>query len=380
MISVLVDVLTRKLEPILKTRESMPSDGEGLAGLVYPPVSLSRILDLTYSNAFHTQCIALKAEMSVGLEYEAPSNVERFLEEITGDQDTFLDLLGMVVWDWECLGNGYLEIARSRQGRIGEIYHVHGQTVYASVAGNRLTEYAQETDGQVLFSPFGARNGRNELFHLKRYSPLSTWYGLPEWVACLEALRLDQEKKTFYAAFFKNFAVPALAVVLEGAEFDESIEKKIQDGFNQMKGAENAFRALMLSIPFENATVKFEKLMADFRDMPFDKLTQATREEILAAHGVPPRLVGIVTAGQLGGAGEADGQLRNFIATKVEPRTKFIERKITLLLRDAGLPEVFKLKGIRPSAEEGGTPDEAISAEAAAMDEVLKSLNRRGGF
>ena len=94
-----------------------------------------------------------------------------------------------------------------------------------------------------------------------------------------------------------------------------------------MKGAENAFRALMLSIPFENATVKFEKLMADFRDMPFDKLTQATREEILAAHGVPPRLVGIVTAGQLGGAGEADGQLRNFIATKVEPRTKFIEHK-----------------------------------------------------
>ncbi len=375
----LVDVLTRKLEPILKMRESMPSDGEGLSGLVYPPVSLSRILDLTYSNAFHTQCIALKAEMSVGLEYEAPGNVERFLEEITGDQDTFLDLLGMAAWDWECLGNGYFEIARSRKGQIGEIYHVHGQTVYASAVGNRLAEYVQETSGQVLFSPFGAKDGRNELFHLKRYSPLSTWYGLPEWVACLEALRLDQEKKTFYAAFFRNFAVPALAVVLEGAEFDESIERKLQEGFNQMKGAENAFRALLLSIPFENAEVKFHKLMADFKDMPFDKLTQATREEILAAHGVPPRLVGIVTAGQLGGAGEADGQLRNFVGTKIEPRSRFLERKVNLLCRDAGLPEEFKLKGIRPAPQETAT-DEAAQAEAAAIDEVLKSLNRRGGF
>lgn len=377
----LVDVLTRNLEPILKARESMPSEGEGLTGLVYPPVSLNQILGLTYSNAFHTQCISLKAEMAIGLEYEAPGAVENFLEGISGDQDTFLDLLAMVTWDWECLGNGYLEVARSRKGQIGELYHVHAQTVYPSTNGNRLSEYVQETTNQVRFSTFGTRDGnRNELFHIKRYTPLSTYYGLPEWVACMEALRLDQEKKTFYAAFFKNFAVPALAVVLEGAEFDEAIEKKIQAGFNQMKGAENAFRALMLSIPFEGATVRFEKLMADFKDMPFDKLTQATREEILAAHGVPPRLVGIITAGSLGGGGEAEGQLLNFIATKIEPRTKFLERKVKLLLRDAGLPEEFVLKGIRPVSPKELSPKEQAAAEKEAIAEVLKSLNRRGGF
>ena len=376
----LIDIMKSEMEPIFKSRESMPSEGEGLTGLVYPPVSLFQILDLTYSNAFHTQCVALKAEMSVGLEYESPAAVEKFLEDVSGDRDTFLDLLSKFVWDWECLGNGYFEIARGRKGRIGELYHVHAQTVYSSVNDNRLREYVQETTTQVTFSPFGARNGRNELFHIKRYSPLSTWYGLPEWVACLEALRLDQEKKTFYAAFFKNFAVPALAVILEGAEFDESIEKKLQEGFNRMKGAENAFRALLLSVPFENAKVRFEKLMADFKDMPFDKLTQATREEILAAHGVPPRLVGIVTAGQLGGASEAEGQLQNFIATKIEPRTKFIERKVKLLLRDAGLPEEFTLKGIRPRIPGNITPGETAEAETSAMGEILKMLDRRGGF
>lgn len=376
----LVDVLKRNMEPILKSRESLPSDGEGLAGVVYPPVSLDQILGLTYSNAFHTQCISLKAEMSIGLEYEAPSNVEAFLENLAGEQDSFLDLLSMFAWDWECLGNAYFEIARSRKGQIGELYHVHAQTVYASVQNNRLDEYVQELGKRVTFAPFGAHDGRNELFHLRRYSPLSTWYGLPEWVACLEALRLDQEKKTFYAAFFRNFAVPALAVVLEGAEFDEAIEKKIQEGFNQMKGAENAFRALLLSVPFEGSKVHFEKLMADFKDMPFDKLTQATREEILAAHGVPPRLVGIVTAGQLGGGGEAEGQLLNFIATKIEPRTKFLERKVKLLLRDAGLLEEFTLKGIRPVVPKEISPGDGSSIGGATIDEILKSLDSRGGF
>ena len=80
------------------------------------------------------------------------------------------------------------------------------------------------------FSAFGARDGQNELFAFRRYTPLSTWYGLPEWVAALEALRLDQEKKSFYAAFFRNYAVPSLAVVLTGAEFDEETEKTIREG------------------------------------------------------------------------------------------------------------------------------------------------------
>lgn len=346
----------QKCEPVRKDREGAPIEGETFSGIAYPPLALSEILTLAYSNAFHTQCIALKSEMAVGMEYEAPKQVEDYLESLAVQQDSFLDLLNMVAWDWECLGNGYLEIARDRKGRIAELYHMHGQTVFSSTEGNKLKEYQQWIDTTIPFSVFGDRDGRNELMHFKRYTPFSSWYGLPEWVACLEALRLDQEKKTFYAAFFKNFAVPSLAVVLEGAEFDVETERKLQEGFAMMKGNDNAFRTLLLSIPMSDAKVKFERLMADFKDMPFDKLSQVTREEILAAHGVPPRLVGIVTAGALGGGDEAATQLNNFLRTKIQPRTKYLERRVKRILRDAGLPEEFVLKGTEPEATEA-TPD-----------------------
>lgn len=377
-----------RLEPILKARESYPAEGQGFSGasgLVYPPLSLAQVLSLTYSNAFHTQCIALKADMAVGLEYEAPKQVEKFLEDVSGG-DPFLELLQKVVFDWECMGNGYFEVARSRKGQIGELYHVHAQTVFIDARQNRLAGFVQEVEGSVKFSAFGACDGQNELFQFKRYTPLSTWYGLPEWVAALEALRLDQEKKSFYAAFFKNFAVPSLAVVLTGAEFDETTEATIREGFKQVKGVDNAHKTMLLSVPFEDAKISFEKLMVDLKDLPFEKLSQSTREEILAAHGVPPRLVGIVTAGALGGGGEMEGQMLSFVEMKVKPRMAYLQNRIRRLLRDQGLPEEFTLKGITPSmpkeqAEaQAITPQERAAAEAAATEEVLKALRVRGSF
>lgn len=365
-----------RLEPLIKALVATPAEGENIAGVVYPPVDLQQILQLSHSNAFHSTCIELKASMTVGIEYEAPVQVEKFLEDVSGDTP-FLELLQQAIYDWEGLGNGYLEIARSKKGRqIGELGHVHGHTVFAVQEGNRLSEYWQETASASTqkFAPFGEHGEQNELFHFRRYTPLSSFYGLPSWIAALEALRLDQEKKVFYSSFFRNNAVPSMAIVLQGAEFDAGTEAVIRDGLRETKGAENAHKTILLSVPFDGAEIKFHMLSSDLKDMPFDKLSQATREEILAAHAVPPRLVGIVTAGQLGGGGEAEGQLQIFNETSIKPRMAYVERRVKRLLRDAGQPEEFKLKGITPTPvslekETDGAVDPAVAA-------VMKSLSK----
>ncbi len=206
-------------EQLIKALVATPADGDGMTGIIYPPVNLETILNLSHSNAFHSTCIELKASMAVGVEYEAPLQIEKYLEEISGSTP-FLELLQQIVYDWEGLGNGYMEISRSKKGQqVGEIGHVHGHTVYAVQEGKRLAEYWQETasSGTEKFSLFGVKDARNELLHFRRYTPLSSFYGLPSWIAALEALRLDQEKKVFYSAFFKNFAVPSMAIVLIAA-------------------------------------------------------------------------------------------------------------------------------------------------------------------
>jgi hypothetical protein len=172
---------------------------------------------------------------------------------------------------------------------------------------------------------------------------------------------------------------------MTGAEFSEEVENTIRSGFEKLKGVENAHKTMLLSVPFpkDEAEIKFEKLMVDLKDLPFEKLSQATREEILAAHGVPPRLVGIVTAGQLGGGSEMEGQMLSFIEMKVRPRMVYLENRVKLLLRDAGLPEEFKLKGIAPRVGDPGPDTRSAGgdrSEDPAVREVLKSLEARGGF
>jgi hypothetical protein len=76
--------------------------------------------------------------------------------------------------------------------------------------------------------------------------------------------------------------------------------------------------------------VRFEKLGLEVpKDASFDQLRSRCRDNIVSGHGVYPRLVGIVTAGQLGGGGEATGQLKTFQEITINPRQSMFEKKIT---------------------------------------------------
>jgi HK97 family phage portal protein len=195
----------------------------------------------------------------------------------------------------------------------------------------QLSGYGSHTP----FLPFGSGD-LNEILHIRKKNIFSNFYGVPEWLPALESLRLDQNIKLFNSSFFKNSAKPDYAVILEGADFSPEAEKKIKDALKQTKGVENAHRTLILGVPFEDAKLRIEKIEQNMKDWDFEKITKASREEIIAAHGVPPRLLGIVTAGQPGGGGEMEGQLKTFYKTIIQPEGNYIAEKLNKILRAGG--------------------------------------------
>jgi phage portal protein len=74
----------------------------------------------------------------------------------------------------------------------------------------------------------------------------------------------------------------------------------------------------------ENAKVRIEDL-SKVEDISFEKLKNLNRDEIIAAHGVPPRMMGIINASQLGGGGEVAQQLHSFNELTIIPKQKQIE-------------------------------------------------------
>jgi hypothetical protein len=77
--------------------------------------------------------------------------------------------------------------------------------------------------------------------------------------------------------------------------------------------------------------------------------------EIISCHGVPPRLAGIMIPGSLGGGGEASGELKIFLNTRIKPLQNIFGGQL-----DAFFMEVFGIKtditfkafDIMPSAAE----------------------------
>lgn len=373
MNSIIENIPSTRLEPLLKAKKSQPPALEGRFEYVDPPADLNRILELSLSNAYHWRCIDLISDAAVGVGYETDEKSRAFLEEIS-QGEPFLDLLKRFAVDLEWSGNAYFEIARDARGRIAELYNVHSQTIWITPneAGNRPGGYVQNIDeAPIYFSPLGRRRGEcNEMLHARTFTPLSTFYGLPRWIAVLDTLRLDQEKKIFLASFFHNSAVPDLAVVLEGAEFDKATEDALRCALTEMKGADNAHRTLLMSIPFDNAKIRFEKLTADMKDLHFKELSESTDSEIIAAHGVPPRLVGMMTPGQLGGGGEVTGQLELFMETVIKPRMRFLEGQVHRLLRAAGFHSSFALTPINVGALTGA----AEAGSQSVSQKIIKSL------
>ena len=172
----------------------------------------------------------------------------------------------------------------------------------------------------------------NTLLHFANYTQEDRHYGLPDWRGCIPDIELDYYAALYNQKFFINSGIPDLVIIVEGGQFDEDTEKKVVSFFQaNFKGIENAHRTLYLPVNSENIKVRFEKLTVDQkdRDGSFEKLRAQCRDNIVSAHGVPPRLIGVVTSGQLGGSGEVHGQLRIFKEITIEPRQSLFEMKLS---------------------------------------------------
>jgi len=277
------------------------------AGWIEPFFSFQGALDLYYENTWHRRCLLTKSGL---LSQIAETNLEKFLPKDMNPK-TFLKAF---VLNLEIYGTAFLESA----GVAGNnaLYLIPSVEARVDSSGNiyQITSIGQETlEGHVI----------------NYYSPRSRFYGEPDYLATARQLQVDSKIHTHNASFFDNRATPDTAIIFEGCEpSDEQLDAFRMFFQTQFKGSENAHKTLIMSAPpalgESTPKIHMEKLN-QVEDMSFEKLRIMTREEILAAHNMPPRLVGIIQSGQLGGGGEMIGQLHAFNETELKPKIDMLE-------------------------------------------------------
>lgn len=332
-----VEIVKFDLPTLLAGQPQSGVDGEYLWPI--PPLALAMLYQ---TSPEHSRSIQIKAEGAFGggLIGKGADRVADLCD--SGAADLFVSL-GI---DFETFGNAFLQIIRGGGGKIVGLRRLPAITMHRYRDG-----YLQRVplpNGDTRKVTFGP----DEIVHLREPCPTGGRYSLPNWIGAMGMLELARAAVAYNAAFFRNNAVPEHAITFKGSAPTRDQKDEIRAFFrNEYRGVEQSHRTMILHVS-EETTVEFKKLTADVKDGDFLKLLDAARDRIPTAHGVPPRMLGIVSAGQLGGGSEVSSQLFVFENLTLRPK-----RRRTLDLARPFLKEI----GLRPGDPDDGLADDQVA-------------------
>jgi PBSX family phage portal protein len=351
-------------------------NGYGLFDVITPPYNLYELANFYDTSFANHAAIDAKVENVVGLGYDfvvssrtmlklenvedenslgrARKRIERakiemrdWLENLN-DDDSFTKIMEKIYVDVQATGNGYMEIGRKVTGEIGYIGHIPSTTMRVRRLNDGYVQIIQPS--VTYFRNFGAKNQNpvttdtrpNEVIHFKQYSPLNTYYGVPDIISALSSLIGDQLASNYNIDYFENKAVPRYIITLKGAKLSADAEDKmfrfLQTG---LKG--QSHRTLYIPLPgdTENNKVEFDMKPIEngVQEGSFKEYRLQNRNDILVAHQVPLSKLG---GGDSGSIANALAQDRTFKEQVSRPAQNEISKLINKIVREK--TDILELK------------------------------------
>lgn len=206
---------------------------------------------------------------------------------------------GEFVLNFLTMGDGYLERRDNLAGRPLQL--VNSPSLYT----RRGVE-----DGAFWWVPAVKQEvefPKDHVFQLRETDLRQEIYGLPEYTSALQSGLLNFDATIFRRKYYLNGSHMGYILYIAEATFEDADAEELEEALEQSKGPGN-FRNLMLHIP--NGKEKGVQVIPVGQEAAKDEflgIKNTTRDDILAAHRVPPVLLGVVpqVTGGFGKPGEA---------------------------------------------------------------------------
>jgi len=369
-----------------------------------PPYNKEYLAVLYEKSTTHFRSVNAKADDTVGrgwnIIFKKGAGNEKARQALIDKLNSInpLQTLGTILRnamvDYESIGDGYLETAREKSGgMVSLMNHIPSSTVritkdmqmYVHKRGNKKVYFKRWGDPRKLNKETGVFGETpfdmeaNELIPLLKYHPRSDYYGIPDVIPALGAVLGDLNARDYNLDFFANGAIPAYAVIIEGADATEEVKQAIEAFFkHQVKGLGNQHRTIVMAIPETGVKVRFEKLSVDVKEGSFKLYRQENRDEILSAHGVPPVRAMLFTSGALGRDVSADLD-KIYQETTIRSNIEMIERVMNAIIQDGmGITDLaFKLNRIRFTdiAALGSFVSAVVASKSLTVNELREMLS-----
>lgn len=266
--------------PMLDKRDIMTYFQSYWNGRWYtPPVPPAGLSKSFRANPHHASAIQLKANL-LSMSFQPSKLMSR---------STFYAW----VQDFLVFGNAYLEVIKSRLNNTIELRHLPAKYVRMGKDGEvwLLEDYIRETKVE------------NPVLALHMPDIDQEIYGVPEYLAALNSAWLNESATLFRRKYFLNGSHAGFILYMNDAAQEQEDIDNLREAMRNAKGPGN-FRNLFLYSPGgKKDGVQIIPVSEVQAKDEFFNVKNVTRDDVLAAHRVPPQLLGIVPA-NAGGFGD----------------------------------------------------------------------------
>lgn len=344
------------------------------------PFDICAARDMIKQNGYHSRCIRVKRNCTVGLGH---ADISADGKSSTPHDRTWKALSPLCgTHGWQDLLNGggddfwstaqcYLEVMRDKKDNIIGLHRAPSPSIRVFIEDASYHKHYRCTSvgegvGEVIFAEFGEREallGRldgsknvsglgkeirkafvkdptriHELIPIRQSTNMSRWYGYPDWLAATPSIELSQASQQHHADFFRNRGVPEILIVLKGPIEGPDYEK-VKETLRGTIGRGNQHKSAVVQLQDPEAELLVEKLGLEGKadGSILESVSTTLGMEIVGIHGVPPLLAGILISGKLGASNEFPNALMSFQTTVLQEAQETFSQRLGATLGNPAL-------------------------------------------
>lgn len=244
-----------------------------------PPVSLDGLAKSYRSTPHHSSAIQVKCNILTSM----------FKPHRLMSREAF----GAWVLDFLIFGTSYLERPRNRLGQSMPLKHALAKYMRRGCDDLDVYFFVQSWKEPHQFA-------KGSIFQLRQPDVHQEIYGLPEYLSALQSAWLNEAGTLFRRKYYSNGSHAGYILYLTDALTDETQVDAIKQALKDSKGPGN-FRNMFLYAPGgKKEGVQVIPISEVAAKDEFFNIKNVTRDDVLAAHRVPPQLLGLVPTGTTG--------------------------------------------------------------------------------
>ncbi|WP_137936119.1 phage portal protein [Chitinivorax sp. B] len=281
--------------PVLDRREILDYLECGHAGQWYePPISWEGLARSWRASVHHSSALAVKRNVLVSTYQPHPWLSRSAFQQL--------------VQDFLIFGNLYLEKQCNRLGGV----------IKLDPAPAKFVRRGVELDQYWWVPSVQQATQLGDVFHLLEPDINQEVYGLPEYLAALNSAWLNESATLFRRKYYLNGSHAGFILYMTDAAQNPADVDALRTALKDSKGPGN-FRNLFMYAPNgKKDGIQIMPISEVAAKDEFFNIKNVTRDDVLAAHRVPPQLMGIVP-NNTGGFGDAGKAAQVFYENEIVP-------------------------------------------------------------